>query len=299
LDYIVNKISERIAVKRLFFHRSVRSHMGPRPAWQEARKVIQWQIDPIVRLEAIPLELSEGRVLAEDLLQTSCLPHLAKGLTIGSDQVRAMRCIGAEEVLVYSQPKALMVEGPEGEDGSPDLSQLARYVARFGAVPLLERCGTWSQRGMVHDNIGADLVLVRGPDPGTRSYCREKGRPLFEGIALSPGGGTSLYLIDDTPVMLLPYRGQELLGAELLPLQALVRQMTRKDDSVPVRGTTSLPISSRPDRDEVKFLRAGTDGTMTLFDASAGPSGAYQYYLVIPAGSPTLSPGDQVVCWPC
>ncbi len=273
--------------------------MGPRPAWMEARKVIRWQIDPIVRLEAIPLGRSEGRVLAEDLVQTSCLPQLGKGLTIGSDQVRAMECLGADEVLVYSQPKALMVEGPEGEEASPELSQLARYVARFGAVPLLERCGMESQAGTVRRNIGADLVLVRGPDPGTTSYCREKGRALFEGIALTPGGGTSLYLIDDTPVMLLPSHGQELLGAELLPLQALVRQMTRKDDSVPVRGTMSGLFSSRPDLDEVKFLRAGADGTMTACDAAAGLSVAYLYYLVMPAGSPSLLPGDQAVCWPC
>jgi len=269
------------------------------PAWSEARKVIQWHIDAMVRLEAIPLGLSEGRVLAEDLLQTSCLPHLGKGLTIGPDQVQTMECIGAEEVLVYSQPKALMVEGPEGEGGSPDLLQMGRYVARFGAVPLLERCGAWSQSALVHRNIGADLVLVRGPDPGTRSYCQEKGRALFEGIAFSPGGRTSLYLIDDTPVMLLPSHGQELLGAELLPLQSLVRQMTRKDDSVPVRGTMSVPISSHPDHDEVKFLRAGADGTMTMVDAVTGQSDAYQYYLVMPAGSPTLSPGDQATCWPC
>ncbi len=157
----------------------------------------------------------------------------------------------------------------------------------------MERCGAGSQSALVRRNIGADLVLVRGPDPGTRSYCQEKGRSLFEGIAFSPGGGTSLFLIDDTPVMLLPSHGQELLGAELLPLQSLVRQMTRKDDSVPVRGTMSVPISSHPDHDEVKFLRAGADGTMTMIDAVTGQSDAYQYYLVMPAGSPTLSPGDQ------
>lgn len=273
--------------------------MGPRPAWQEARKVIRWQIDPIVRLEAIPLVLSEGRVLAEDLLQTYCLPHLSKGLTIGSEQVQAMGCLGAEEVLVYSQPKALLIEGPEGEEGSPDLLQLARYIVRFGAVPLLERCAAGSQADMVRRNIGGDLVLVRGPDPGTRSYCQEKGRPLFEGIALSPGGGTSLYLIDDTPVMLLPSNGQELLGAELLPLQALVRQMTRKDDSAPFLGTLSVPISSRPDLDKVRFLRAEADGSLTTFDDTAGPSDAYLYYLVMPASSPTLSPGDRALCWPC
>ena len=235
----VNKISEMTVVRRLFSQQSVRSHMGTGPAWQEVRKVIQWQIDPIVRLEAIPLGRSEGRVLAEDLVQTSCLPQLGKGLTMGSEHVRAMECLGAEEVLVYSQPKALLVEGPEGDDRSPDLSRLARYVARFGAVPLLERCGMGSQADTVRGNIGADLVLVRGPDPGTKSYCRDKGRSLFEGIALTPGGGTSLYQIDDTPVMLLPSHGQELLAADLLPLQTLVRQLSRKDDSIPFRGTTS------------------------------------------------------------
>ncbi len=273
--------------------------MGTGPAWQEARKIIQWQIDPIVRLEAIPVKRSEGRVLAEDMVQTSCLPQLGKGQTIGSELVRAMECLGAEEVLVYSQPKALMLEGPEGDDRSPDLSQLARYVARFGAVPLLERCEMGSQVAMVRGNIGADLVLVRGPDPGTKSYCRNEGRSLFEGIALTPGGGTSLYLIDDTPVMLLPSHGQELLAAELLPLQTLVRQITRKDDSVPFRGTLSAPISSRPDRDEVKFLRAEADGTMTVIDAALGLPDACGGFLVMPAGSPTLRPGDQAVCWPC
>ncbi len=273
--------------------------MGPRPVWKEVRKVIQWQIDPIVRLEAIPLVSSEGRVLAEDLLQTSCLPQMGKGQTLGPDHVLALGCLDSEEVLVYSQPKALMVEGSEGEDGDPDLSQLARYVTRFGAVPLLEKCGAGSQADTVRRNIGADLILVRGPHPGTRSYCRDKGRSLFEGIAMSPGGGTCLYLIEDTPVMLLPCHGQELLGAELLPLQTLVRQMSRKDDSVPFRGTMSEPISSRPDRDEVKFLSAGADGTLTLFDAAAGLSMACSHFLVMPAGSPTLSPGDQVLCWPC
>ena len=111
---------------------------------------------------------------------------------------------------------------------------------------------------------------------------------------MSPGGGTSLYLIEDTPVMLLPSHGQELLGAELLPLQTLVRQMTRKDDSVPFRGTMSEPISSRPDRDEVKFLSAGADGTMTVFDAVAGQSDACPISWSCPPGPQPVSPATRL-----
>jgi putative molybdopterin biosynthesis protein len=225
---------------------------------------------------------------------------LKSGTLMGSKEIGALAALGVGEVLAYKVPRvAVFSTGPEITDlGKPLLPGRIYDINAYSLSAAVLECGGKPMRlGVVPDDFeilqrtlkqalsSADVVVTSGgisvgPKDIMPKVLASLGTPgiILSGIAIKPGKPTTIGLIGEKPVFLLPGHPTSALMVFHLIARPVIQLMAGRKETIDptVKAIASSRIFSAKGRKTFVMvtLKLEKSGKVLATPVSTGDSGA-------------------------
>ncbi|MFB6222818.1 MAG: molybdopterin-binding protein [Haloarcula sp.] len=255
---------------------------------ETARRRIGSVAGPVDRTDRVPLSVAVERVLATDATANESVEGaeiavedtvFERGHQVRPGDVGLLKAAGVNELLVRQRPQVgivptgdELVQRDAGEDQRVETAgfALAQYVDRWGGKvtyrdPVADDAP--ALRMAVQRDLTRDTIVITGTEPGDplREVVAELGELLTDRLAIEPGKGTGLAVVEDRPVLLLP----ESASAARVGAVQLVRPLLKAFADAPVTEHPQQSVSLTAGLDSPEAVRSFAP--VTVSDGTATP----------------------------